>query len=82
MSATEVSATEVSGTEVSATEVSGIAVTAGTSAGAETDSDAVAFAPRRAPECDPRAGPAVDEVSEEPDGEDVPMEPSEPCRSA
>ena len=68
--------------DVTATDVSGTSVTAGTSAGVETDSDAVEFAPPRAPVCDPRAGPAVDDVSEESDGEDVPVEPSEPCRSA
>jgi hypothetical protein len=77
-----VSVTEESGTGVSATDVSGTSVTAGTSTGVETDSDAVEFAPRRALGREPRAGLAVDEASEDSEAEEVPVEPSEPCRSA
>jgi hypothetical protein len=81
-SGTGASATDVSGTDVSETDVSGTSVTAGTSTGVETDSGAVEFAPRRALGPEPRAGPAVDEASEDSEAEEVPVEPSEPCRSA
>ena len=61
--------------------MSGMSVTAPTSAGAGTDSDAVDFTEPRTPGRDPRTGPAVEAPSEETDAE-VPVEPSEPCRSA
>mgnify|MGYP003392528329 CR=1 FL=1 len=52
----------------------------GTSAGADGETD-FETAPPRAPECGPRAGLLVDDVSEELDSE-VPVEPSDPWRSA